>query len=657
MSYLGNLRLHFAGRFQANVSTVNNDPGHFDNAIFQPEWQTMEGIQMNPPNGWFNPEGDADWRFLGCRVTSAWMPTKTSPSAPVPASDPVLGYLIADSDAKAPAKLVDLDPEQQLVSEIWGLQVRIVDGAGNTLLRGDYDPAAFIDIWDRATASAGGDADAGAMYQSTLTNLQWGDVSGSPFLLALQGAASDGVLSIKFNVDAFNLDYASPDFMTGRIAGTIGPAAASDPKHMLFGRYFMSGASTGGNFYMPPGKLNYCVAVVDATNSLIHLDLGNAIPTGAGGSMVDLGDLVLSVLDPITTPGNPAGTTIPIGTVASSGTGGYASDPDWYARTAGVVTLSIPSTPANLLALIQSSPLLINGNSGVAISEWSSGAFVRADRFVCRMSPGSERKPRNISVYAMQYGQPVPEGTKIAFVADASQLQTQVGSGFPFVTDSPAVATPDVLQYTTPIATTDASGCVVLSVTASDPGTARNFNKTTANPDGDYGIDGQVYGVRPGFVDTATYGDGPINQWNFISFLVFSAFTPKVPGSPTWYDDLQPIFQQYANLYPVMNRFLDLSDYASVQANARLLGLAFGLDPSNPNSMPVTRDLSPAKRTAILQWLANGLPLGTPPTAKATLRAAPPAPTPPASTSITPTPAQRGGKAMAAARRLVLRDR
>ena len=173
MSYLDPLRLHFAGRFQANVSTVNNDPGHFDNAIFQPAWQTMEGINMNPPNGWFNPEGDADWRFLGCAITSAWMPTATSPSAAVPASDPVLACLIADSDAKAPAKLVDLDPEQQLVSEIWGLQVRIADADGNTLLRGDYDPAAFIDIWDRATISAGGDADAGAMYQSILTNLQW----------------------------------------------------------------------------------------------------------------------------------------------------------------------------------------------------------------------------------------------------------------------------------------------------------------------------------------------------------------------------------------------------------------------------------------------------------------------------------------------------
>ena len=120
MSYLNPLRLHFAGQFQANVSTVNNDPGHFDNAGFQPGYQDMQGSGMNPPNGWFNPQGDAAWRFLGCTVTSAWQP-----SGAVPVSDPVLQCIVADSNTLAPAKLVDLDSEQQLVSEIWGLQVRI----------------------------------------------------------------------------------------------------------------------------------------------------------------------------------------------------------------------------------------------------------------------------------------------------------------------------------------------------------------------------------------------------------------------------------------------------------------------------------------------------------------------------------------------------
>ena len=69
MSYLSPLRLHFAGRFQANVSTVNNDPGHFDNDAFRAAYQAME--TATTPNGWFNPQGDAAFR-LGEIATGSW---------------------------------------------------------------------------------------------------------------------------------------------------------------------------------------------------------------------------------------------------------------------------------------------------------------------------------------------------------------------------------------------------------------------------------------------------------------------------------------------------------------------------------------------------------------------------------------------------------
>ena len=637
MSYLDALRLHFAGRFQANVSTVNNDPGHFDNAIFQPSYQAMQGPNFNPPNGWFNPQGDAAWRLLGCSVTSAW-----TPGGAVSSGDPILRCIVADSDSQAPAKLVDLDPEQQLVSEIWGLQVRIADADGNTLLCADYDPAAFIDIWDRATVSSAGDADAGAAYQSVLSNLRWSDVSGSPFLSALKAAAANGLLSIKFNVDSFNLDFTSPDFMTGRIVGTIGPAAADEPKHLVLGRQFMAAsAKPPGNFFLPAGGINFCVARVDAAAGLVYLDLGNALQTGTGDALLDIGDLALGIYDPLLTPTDPAGSITPIGAVLAHGVDGYTA-PDWYARTAGVVVLPVPHA---LLPIVQTSPMLLFSSKGRSISEASSGAFVRADTFVYRMSPGDSA---DIALYATRFGQPLA-GVELAFTVDNSQLQAQVGDGPPFVTPSPPVGTPaGVLGYAA-TQSTDHGGRALFSVAASDPGMPRQFNVTLSNPAGDYGIDGQVYGLRPGFVDTTRYDTGPINQWNFVSFLVWSGFTTKVPRRPTWYDDLQPIFQQYANLYPVMNRFLDLADYDSVVRNARLLILAFGLDAADPNTMPVTRDLSPAKRSAILNWLQNGMPRGTPPATKAVARA----PAPVAATEAAPV-AQRGGKAMAAARRLVL---
>jgi hypothetical protein len=77
---------------------------------------------------------------------------------------------------------------------------------------------------------------------------------------------------------------------------------------------------------------------------------------------------------------------------------------------------------------------------------------------------------------------------------------------------------------------------------------------------------------------------------------------------------MQPIFQQYANLYPIMARFLNLASYDEICAgrNLSLLRLAFGLEESDPNVMPVTRDLSGGKRKAILRWLTEIGPDGKP---------------------------------------------
>jgi hypothetical protein len=628
--------VHFAGQFQANVSTVNNDSGHFDNAAFKPSYQQMQGNRMIPPNGWFNPQGDAAFRLLGCSVTSAW-----TPSGAVTSADPVLSAIVADADSAVPAKMVDLDPEQQLVSQIWGLQVRIATADGDTLMAGTFTPTAFIDIWDRATGSGAGDIGAGAAYQSVLTDLQWGDVSSSPFLTALQQASgATGLLSIKFNVDGLNMTFQSPNFMCGRVVGTIGPYSAGEPEHLVIGRQFMATASPNGNFFTPVGGVNFFPAVVDSAASCVYLDLGNALTTSApGAGLNNLGDLTLGAYDPFLSPPNPAGSIIPLGVIPASGADGYATDADWYARTAGVVALPLS---APLLSVAQVRTLVLSGNPGIAITEWSNGAFVRADGFVYRLSPGDQVE---IPVYAMQLGRPLAD-VSIGFSLDPNQLQPNP-AGFPYVMASPPVATPDgVLQFS-PTAPTDANGKAVLCVTAGDPGTPRWFNNGA-----DYGIDGQVYGVRPAFADAAL-NDGPVNQWNFISFLVWSGYT--APNPITW-TDLQPIFQQYANLYPVMLRFLNMADYDSIKAHAGLLSLAFGLPVADPNSMPVTRDLSPAKRQAILAWLTNPLPGAVAAPTARTLGAATDA-VAPSPGDAAPPAAARGGKAAAVARRLILQAR
>ena len=609
MSYLGALRLHFAGQFQAAPSTVNNLVAHFDNATFAAEDRVA-------PGGWWNPTGSANWRLAGCAVTAAWH----GDGSPADPADPVTTCLVADSDRAAPAKLVDLDPEQQMVSQVWGLEVRICDRDGTTLVRGTFEPVAFMDIWDRAPG-AGGDVGAGAMYQSVLSELEWGDVAASPLLSELRAAVADGLLSIKFNVDGYAVSSSVADFTYGRIVGTIGPAAAGEPHHFVAGRQLMARAAPGGNFFKPAGKVNFCVAAVDEAAGKVHLDLGNALPGDApGGPPSDIGSVALAC-------GGPQG--FAIGEVQYRQAG-------WYERTGGVVTLpagraltaaELQTISANPLAIVVTGP---SGPATDAVAEPPGGLYVRADSYVFRLDPGDTASVR---VYATRFGQPYA-GATIEARFDPSQLQAGQGD--------PDVATPQKGITFPRSVVAGADGVATLPIEGNDPHKSRGY------------IDGQVYGVRPVLPEMRQPGvNYPFNQWNFISVLLWDTFSAGDP--PTW-AGLQPVFQQYWNLYPVMDGILDLSDYESVCEHRGLLLLAFGLDPSNPNSMPVTRDLSGAKRAAILEWLQSLGPDGKPLLGEPL--PAPPerAPAPVPAAAAADDEAIRNGKAAAASRRLVLRS-
>ena len=621
MSYLNPLRLHFFGKFQAAVSTVNNDPLHFNNATFKKEYQERgEGATK----GWWNPRGDANWRMIGCKITSAWLGL----GEPAAADDAVLSCSIADSDLKVAAKLVDLDSEQQGVSEIWGLDIRIADAAGNTLMKARYETAAFMNLWLR-WPTGGGDKSGGAMYQSLLTNIEWGDTGGSPFLQKLREAASTGLLSIKFNVDAFDDDFRSPTFTLGRVAGTIGPADAAEPHHFVIGRHFLTTALPTPGFFAPAGKVNFCDAVVDAEAGKIFLDLGNSLPTATfGGPFSNLGVLSLGY-------GSSDANQLPYIEYLSNIN--YQAR-GWYERTAGVVVLpegrkltaeELQAVQANQLVLVLTDA---NSNSTPAIWESPGGLYVRADQFVYRLNPGENAE---VNLFASQFGQPYA-GAQIINYFDA----TQIGGG-------PPVGVPaSALQFPVSI-TTDRAGRATLRIAAGNPKNPRDY------------IDGQVYGVRPVLSDTLPPALAyPFNPSEFISLLVWDQFTDE---QPVWWGCLQPVFQQYANLYPIMDRFLDLASYDSICQNLTPLAIVFGLPADDPNAMPITRDLSASKRKAILRWLKDvgkdGKPLlGTPPETAPPPPAAPP-PLPDLPAGVTP-----GGKLAAvtrirAAQQLRLRGR
>lgn len=102
---------------------------------------------------------------------------------------------------------------------------------------------------------------------------------------------------------------------------------------------------------------------------------------------------------------------------------------------------------------------------------------------------------------------------------------------------------------------------------------------------------------------------GYVNPADFISVLGWTDY--DAPAEPTWKQDVESILSEYAQVYPVIRQSSTSTDYDNAVANKDALDTVFNLPQDNPHYMPVTRDLSPAKRQMILAWLqttGNGGP-------------------------------------------------
>src|SRR5205823_4594017 len=149
------------------------------------------------------------------------------------------------------------------------------------------------------------------------------------------------------------------------------------------------------------------------------------------------------------------------------------------------------------------------------------------------------------TLYATRFGAPAA-GQQIDLTADNSVMEGQVKQG---VGQGPPVGVPaGVLGFPKSVTIGD-DGAADVTLEGSDPGNPRAY------------IDGQVYGVRMDWhgVDLSAYTPDTMNT---LSALVWGAYQPN--PELTWMDDIRPILQQYADLYPVMRRVLDLDDYHSV---------------------------------------------------------------------------------------------
>jgi hypothetical protein len=599
MSYLETPRLAFSGNFEADVSTVNNDVRHYDAATFEPRFQDMQTVNaagQTVMNGWWNPEGTGAFRLIGVQVSGTETPGH-------PQNDAATGLFLNPQVERSAAKLVDLDPQFQMGSMIWGLQVVLTDGHSE-YMRGDFRPAAFRDLFFGRISGVRGSRGASAKFTSILENVTWKTGAlRSPTLEALRVSANANRdrLSINLAVFAYETRSADASFALGRVAGTIGPWRWGEPESFALGRRFAP--NNGNNPFATPDGFGAFDAII---HEQAYLDLANSLPLADRlGAVKDVGALSLVVLKasdeitdngsgPTVTPGVKEGAVVTPDEYIQIGEIDYR-EPDWLKNTAGVVTLTmppdaIPAAGERPLALVARDE--VTGQRRIVIRETYGGLFLRADDFEQRIDSRLDTVVgATARIYAVHYGARAARSEILAVLG-----RPEDGEGGTDSTpvdqpqaDIPTIGVPqEAVRIPATIHTGD-DGVAILPIHVFNPGNPRGY------------VDGQIYKISYGF---AIAGQTPPPLFDQILLHVRDAFT--VPASPTWDPDIVGVLRQFGNLYPIMSKGLfNLSDAATVQANARLLHFAFTRPIEDPNHMPVTRDLSQAKREMIVAWLAT----------------------------------------------------
>ena len=592
MSYISIPRLVFSGTFQSDVSTVNNDVRHFDNAAFKPRFQLPQS--GNELNGWWNPRGTGAFRLINVTVQQA-----VTGVGEVGDGDLAVGLYLSAQIERTAAKMVDFDPQFQMGSALWGLQVALTDGTTNYMV-GDYLNAPFRDLYFGRVQGLGGSGGASAKYTSVLENVVWAkEAEGSATLKALMelSGANGNRLSANFMTFGYVTDSTNEAFTYGNITGSIGSWIEGSPKKFVLGRRFAPVTSANNPFANDAG-----IGFFDgwSDGEVVSLDLSNALQLAdTSGHPADIGDLQLALVrkpdtiaDGKVTPSAVEGGTVDDDQIWVLGDIDYKAG-GWLRETAGIVDFKVPkdaqrSLPVSPLAIV--TPASGGNKNVIQVRETYGGLFLRADNIEQRVdSYEGRRVAATVDLYGAAYGAPLPQ-LPISYTLNPPE-RGQGGSGrtAPPAPQAPIpiIGIPADKVHFAPNGQTGAGGATNLKLAFDPPGNPRGY------------IDGQIYKINY-VINLGSVSGLPVNEQVFVHLRDAYA----VPTTPDWDTDVKPVLQQYGNLYPIMSQGLfSFDDEEVVKNHARILAFAFTRPIEDPNHMPVTRDLSEPKREMILTWL------------------------------------------------------
>ena len=602
-SYLDVPRIHFKGKYRADVNSRNNCQCNFD---------VNREIDMGKE---WNYKGSCEWELLDTYITSV-----IDENGEEVVDSPLLGAQILGSEESPLAKLVDFDVDHQLPT-LYGFKVRIkVDG--EMILKGDWKTAVLVrDMWPRVKCGEVKyyDAVAAAMSTSRIINIDCLETTGA---LNLCKAWKTTELAVSVSLSFFSGEV----FTIGNIVGTIGVAKDGEPLNVGGDRKL---ESTKVPLQVCPDSDEYVEDALsvapfayDASRKKLVVDIGIAFPTDNNVEVINLGDLWLGILND--------------GVVTIFGEPLPYLDPD-ILNHGGVVEHSVPEELENV---VENAPVVIVKE----VSSDSVGDHVyphtrlfptleRLDSKVMVLLQESEYFIRPTEHYhtRLEYGNDDYESscstllvTRFGKPAQETSVRLDTFNAIPI----DGVITLDRVNKT------DSSGLVSFTFQASRsiPFPRLYDHPPCARPDYcpesklkrllllhsyknqtpilyQLPIEGQVYHFCY-FIDSdqdpapsceELFPDIMTSQ--VLSFRSFSTIFYDRPY--TWVNHVAPIFKQVHHLHYIMRAVLDMTSYKEVTQpyNIKLIRQSLSKDINDAGYMPVSRDLSPTKIKMILEWL------------------------------------------------------
>ena len=467
----------------------------------------------------------------------------------------------------------------------------------------------------------------GTLSPSRITDIVW---SSSPVIQGLQEATRCQDCTGDLAVSITLYLYSEETFTIGSILGTIGVAKSGEPLNAGGDRHLESTKpaiifppdhpckESEGNHQTDPWT-NYAPFTIDESRNVLVMDISNAFPITGDNKPIDLGELLFGVL------GDD-------GTVSIFGDSIPYLDPDLQNR-GGIIeqNIDVGTLDASLLVIVkeifegemgggnvyplkESFPALKSTNNQVQLFLKESLYYIHPTGYYLDRLQYPMKNTSDMTLLVTRYGKPV-EGATVN-VGIPPVLTVLPGDGMVAVQGTKQTDSDGLVTFTFQVASPIPFPRRYIKPQQCAPKSEQKLNKQEKKQNTEIDgndihtlpIDGQVYNFYF-CVDVPGNCNPPESLLSnvLLTFLAFS--TTDYTRPYTWVDHVQPIFKQVHHLHYIMQTILDLSNFTEVTSshNRELLRISLSKEITDPNYMPVTRDLSPTKRSMILEWLKNPL--------------------------------------------------